>query len=362
MHEFDFMAASKEARALARRIWAQRFAGIVLGALAGAAAPYAFDHPTPAIKDTGAVFDLGKYVPEAHEAAGQVTHTLLLRARELITRGRLREAERFLAAAEQLEPQSQPLLDLRRLLDLAKARIELADKAPAAGDPPQERKEGALDANGTERDFAAGRQHFEGRNYGVAFAAFGRAAASGHAAAQNYLGYMYRHGLGVERDFARALDWYGKAAQQGHAGALNNIGYMHLQGLGVERSPAAARIWFRRAAERGDAAGQYNLAEMLVEGAGGMADYAEADRWFRAAIAQGHGRAALGLGQMLARGQGVPPNPAEAYFWFGVAARNGVEGAQRQRSLVGRRLTLEQRQEADRVAIWKGPDAKTARP
>ena len=67
-------------------------------------------------------------IPTAAESARQITHTLVLRARELIARGEIRQAERFIAAAEKLDPDSQALAETRRLLDVAKAKIELAMK------------------------------------------------------------------------------------------------------------------------------------------------------------------------------------------------------------------------------------------
>ncbi len=41
-------------------------------------------------------------------------------------------------------------------------------------------------------------------------------AASGYADAQYTLGYLYFHGLGVERSEAHAMNWIQRAAVQGH--------------------------------------------------------------------------------------------------------------------------------------------------
>ncbi|MCW5771926.1 MAG: sel1 repeat family protein, partial [Rhodospirillaceae bacterium] len=136
------------------------------------------------------------------------------------------------------------------------------------------------------------------------------------------------------------------------------IGYMHRHGLGVDRDYAEARNWFERAAERGDSAGQYNLAQMLSDGVGGAPDYRVAMKWYRAAADQGHPRAAMGMAHLYAQGLGITADPVEAYFWYGVAARNGVEGAQRFRTALGAQLTLLQRQAADsRLATWKVQNA-----
>ncbi len=364
------------------RQWLQRGTGMMLGVVAGAGAAFSADiwdairsavpnsaiamAPEPAAKSAA--------VPgrsDTADAIRQLHHALLARAREAIGRGELQEAERLIGAAEKLDPDAPMIADARRQLDVAKAKLDLARSAPATGRtdapvrPPESAKTPAQAPEATTPAgavpsvaFAEGVKQFRARNYTGALALLGDAAAAGHAPAQNYLGYMYRHGFGVNQDFARALSWYRKAADQGHGGAMNNIGYLYRHGLGVERNDADALGWFRRAAERGDASGQYNLGQMLTDGIGVAADHREAFKWLRAAADQGHPRAAFSLGHMYAQGLGVAAEQAEAYFWYGIAARNGVEGAQRFRTALGTQLTNTQRQVADaRVARWRTQDA-----
>ncbi len=366
-----------------RKKWMQRCAGIVLGGIAGTGAAYSADlwHvvrnagvESPAERAAADKPDVARDQPaapipavDAKESARQIAHTLMLRARELIARGEIREAERFIAAAEKLEPSSQTLAETRRLLDVAKAKIELAKSAPATGKPERTEAERPAapaparreEAETPAAEFAAGVKEFRTKSYNAALAHFGKAAAAGHAPAQNYLGYMYRHGFGVGQDYAKAIAWYRKAAAQNHAGALNNIGYMYRHGLGVEENFAEARSWFRRSAERGDPAGQYNLGQMLADGVGAAPDYREAMKWYRAAADQGHARAAMGIAHLYAQGLGIAADPAEAYFWYGVAARSGVEGAQRFRTALGAQISSGQRQTADsRLARWRSQSAE----
>jgi TPR repeat protein len=375
--EWDAMQGAAP-RAGRGKVWLQRFAGIILGGVAGTAAAYSPDLWTAVVDSgiatpeerTAAADERERTAPipslDAADTARQIAHTLITRARDLIARGEIRDAERFLAAAEKLEPDSVTLAETRRLLDVAKAKIELAKKAPATGTAPTRPTETARrnePARGTtsaapEGEFASGVKEFHARNYNAALAAFGKAAAAGHAPAQNYLGYMYRHGFGVPQDFAKALTFYQKAAAQNHAGALNNIGYMYRHGLGVERDYAEARNWFKRSAERGDAAGQYNLGQMLADGVGSAADYREALKWYKTAADQGHARAAMGLAHLYAQGLGITADAVEAYFWYGVAARSGVEGAQRFRTALGAQISTGQRQAADtRLSAWKTQSA-----
>ena len=125
------------------RIWGQRLIGIVAGALVGAAAALSLDFGI----SVGLERETAKAVapsvtgyppaqPEAQTASDpnvEIMHLILVRVRHLMVRGELREAERLLSAAEMLTPGHPRLADAWRLLDVMKARIDLANMAPAAG-------------------------------------------------------------------------------------------------------------------------------------------------------------------------------------------------------------------------------------
>ncbi|MGB2578124.1 TPR repeat protein [Elusimicrobium simillimum] len=51
--------------------------------------------------------------------------------------------------------------------------------------------------------------------------------------ALNRLGNMYYMGRGVERDFAKALDFYQKAVENGSVNAKTSLGTMYFLGHGV---------------------------------------------------------------------------------------------------------------------------------
>lgn len=49
------------------------------------------------------------------------------------------------------------------------------------------------------------------------------AAYERNAEAQYYLGMMYRHGEGVEKDIDKAMQWWRKAMREGHQGAAYSL-------------------------------------------------------------------------------------------------------------------------------------------
>jgi TPR repeat protein len=99
--------------------------------------------------------------------------------------------------------------------------------------------------------FQLGRVHHSAKRYSEAVGWYQKAAEYHYAAAQSNLGYMYRAGFGVEKDFVSAVEWYRKAAEQGNAAAQATLGDMYLDGAGVEQSNVEAVAWFGVAATQG---------------------------------------------------------------------------------------------------------------
>ena len=161
------------------------------------------------------------------------------------------------------------------------------------------------------------------KDYKEAVKWYRKAANQGGAYGQNNLGYMYRHGYGVEKDYKEAVKWYRKAANQGHASSQNNLGHMYQNGYGVEKDYKEAVKWYRKAANQGHAYGQYNLGNMYYSGYGVEKDYKEALKWYRKAANQGDAYGQTGLGDMYYSGYGVEEDYKEAVKWYRKAANQG---------------------------------------
>src|SRR5262244_671550 len=92
--------------------------------------------------------------------------------------------------------------------------------------------------------FGDGLSAYERGDYAQAMNHWQPLAVQGDAAAQFYLGVMYRHGHGVTQDFQEALKWYRKAAEQGSAWAQNNLGVMYEMGQGIPQDFVLAHMWY----------------------------------------------------------------------------------------------------------------------
>ena len=84
---------------------------------------------------------------------------------------------------------------------------------------------------------------FERGDYDAALPGFLSAAEAGYVAAQYNLALMYRRGLGVPQDPAKAAEWYLRTARQGDARAQLAIGLMYAEGLGVPQDYVQAHMW-----------------------------------------------------------------------------------------------------------------------
>ena len=153
-------------------------------------------------------------------------------------------------------------------------------------------------------------------------------ADQGDAHAQNYLGWMYENGRGVEKNYVQALDWYAKAANQGYADGQNNLGRMFSTGRGTAQNYLQAVAWYQKAADQGCDVAQFNLAWMYEDGRGVEKNDVQALAWYRKAADQGYPGAQSALGLMYEIGSGVDQDDKQAVAWYQLAAEQGYAIAQ----------------------------------
>ena len=130
------------------------------------------------------------------------------------------------------------------------------------------------------QDYQKGLAAYKSGDYATALRQWTPLAKQGNADAQNNLGVMYRHGMGVPQNDKTAVKWYRLAAEQGDADAQLNLGLMYQYGRGVPKNHKTAAKWYKLAAEQGDADAQSNLALMYKEGQGVIQDNVYAHMWW----------------------------------------------------------------------------------
>ena len=100
-------------------------------------------------------------------------------------------------------------------------------------------------------------------NLGLIQKCFEEAATEDNADVQDFLGWMYLLGEGVQQDYAKALEFFEKAAAKGHAQSQYALGLMYEHGRGVQQDYAKAREWYEKAVAGGHAQAKANLQFLL---------------------------------------------------------------------------------------------------
>ncbi|MCP4687874.1 MAG: hypothetical protein GY859_07470 [Desulfobacterales bacterium] len=88
---------------------------------------------------------------------------------------------------------------------------------------------------------------YDRANYQTALKVWMASAEAGDMKAQNYVGEIYKGGLGMEPRYDLAAQWFQKAADQGFAPARWNLGWLYEMGLGVRRDSTRALNLYREA-------------------------------------------------------------------------------------------------------------------
>jgi TPR repeat protein len=160
------------------------------------------------------------------------------------------------------------------------------------------------------------------------------AAEKGDRRAQIDLGLLYAKGIGMEKDYAAAMQWFQRAADQGGPRALFYIGLMHERGYGVPRSYTTALEWYRRAADKNFAPAQIAIARFYGNGLGIERDPAQRTAWLLRAANQGNPQAQFFLGNVYRRPLDVPQDMATAAQWYQRAALQEFVPAETQLGLM----------------------------
>jgi TPR repeat protein len=199
--------------------------------------------------------------------------------------------------------------------------LDTARAAASQGDP--------------QAEFFLARRYADGigvvRDYTKAVGYLRQAAMQGYAPAETGLGSCYAHGEGVQQDYTQAVQWYRKAAAQGDALAQYCLGYAYAHGQGESRDMNEALNWWHKAADQGQVDAQNALGQFYFHGehtGDTNINYSEAAKWLRKAADQGFTPAMSTLGYMHLYGIGVKHDFAQALQWNRRAAQSGDPAAQ----------------------------------
>lgn len=110
----------------------------------------------------------------------------------------------------------------------------------------------AVSPNPAAANYQSGVDAYYRGDFAGAMEAWRPLAEAGDSVAQNSIGALYDHGLGVPEDNYEAARWYEMAAQQGLPLAMRNLANQYATGHGMPYDTEMARQWYEKAAAQGD--------------------------------------------------------------------------------------------------------------
>ena len=165
------------------------------------------------------------------------------------------------------------------------------------------------------------------KNMNEAIDWYKKGAHKGNVKAMATYGALISRGfaLGSDKD---AFKWIEKAAKKDYDFAQYNLGYCYKSGLGVERDYEKAYEYFQKAADQGNVAAQNSVGIAFLKGEGVPMDYEKAFGYFLKSAENGNPAAFNNVARCYALGQGTPENPIEAMKWYEKSAMSNDAVAQ----------------------------------
>jgi TPR repeat protein len=151
----------------------------------------------------------------------------------------------------------------------------------------------------------------------------------------------------VAGDLPHAVALYERAAARGHADAQDALGRIAFD-RETEDGYAASRYWSELAAAQGNPYAQVRLATIYHEGLGVARDPARAVSLWLSAARLGHAGAQLMVGVAYHTGTGIGANLVESAYWLLQSVAQGNKGAAAYLPDVQDEMTS-----ADEAALWR---------
>lgn len=144
---------------------------------------------------------------------------------------------------------------------------------------------------------------------------------------QYFLGFMYEHAKGVEKNIIEAKKYYKLSAEQGYTKAQNALGEIYLQ----DKTYNKAINYFNKAAKKGDSEAQNSLGKIYEYE---KKDYKKALEFYTKSANQNNSDAQLNLALMYKDAKGVEQDHKEAMRLFSLSAKAQNADAQYYRGLM----------------------------
>jgi TPR repeat protein len=142
--------------------------------------------------------------------------------------------------------------------------------------------------------------------------------------ANYYLGMMYKKGIFVHKDNAKAFNHFVDGAAENNAMCLYNLAIMYLYGDGLDKNEYLHFKYLKRSAEEGFVSAQHMLGIAYFEGRFIPKDDKLALAWFREAARNGHPLSLINAGDLLTYGSKIMDKILSTYDPKAVEMVHGI--------------------------------------
>ncbi len=153
---------------------------------------------------------------------------------------------------------------------------------------------------------------FQAKQYSQANDILSPLADNGDMKAAKYIAFMYREGLGVEKDLLKACDYFEQASTENDGESIVYLGMCYLDGGGRRADIQKAYQLLREGSENG----YYDALSLQASVAFQIGDYPSAFGYYVAAAKEGDMEAMLMIGAMYRDGLFVTQDYKRACEWF----------------------------------------------
>jgi TPR repeat protein len=154
-----------------------------------------------------------------------------------------------------------------------------------------------------------------------------KAVNLGNVVAQHSLSSMYIDGEGVDKNYGKAFELTKKLAEKGYVSGINKLGYCYYQGIGTDANMEKAFELYQKVADLGSSYGMFNLGYCYENGIGTDINKKKAFEVYQMAADLGDDFAQYNLALMYEKGNGTKKDMEKAIYWYKKSAEQGDEDA-----------------------------------
>ena len=142
------------------------------------------------------------------------------------------------------------------------------------------------------------------------------------------LGFLYYHGINLEKDSNKAFELFSKASEDNYSIAQVYLSKCYQTGMGTEINSVLAITYLHNAIENNSICGQLYLGNLYEDGIGTDVDLNQAFYWYEKAANSGNMNALYHIAKWYQYGKGIEKNKVKAFEIYKILSEQENVNAQ----------------------------------